>query len=194
MMKDNINMVQMDHDTIAMMLSSSDPSCFKMTGEITDKIYKNGVLIEERVGHNIIVNSFMKLVMAMLKGNLGYNGIQYWAVGSGQQSWDNSPVEPEINATRLTAEIGRVSIPSSEITFVDAGGVTSSSPTNIIQIKHTFGPNDCNGKWREFALFGGNASPSPNSGMMINKKHHGVITKTADISIERTMKFTLSLV
>lgn len=175
-------------------VNMGEPVQVKMTGEITDKIYKNGVLVEERTGHNIIVNSFMKLVMAMLKGNMGYNGIQYWAVGSGQQSWDNSPIEPEINASRLTAEIGRVAIPSSEITFLDATGATSNTPTNIIQIKHTFGPNDCNGKWREFGLFGGNSASAPNSGVMINKKHHSVITKTAEMSIERTMKFTLSLV
>lgn len=182
-MTDNMNIPQ-----------TGEPVQVKMVGEITDKIYRNGELIEERVSHNIIVNSFMKLVMAMLKGNMGYNGVQYWAIGSGQQAWDNSPVEPEINAVRLTTEIGRVAIPSAEITFLDASGVASSTPTNIIQIKHTFGPNDCNGKWREFGLFGGNATQSPNSGVMINKKHHSVITKTSDISIERTMKFTLSLI
>ena len=67
-------------------------------------------------------------------------------------------------------------------------------PTNILQIKHTFGVNDCNGTWREFGIFGGNATTTANSGLLINKRHHAVITKTDEMTIERTMRFTLSLV
>lgn len=193
-MKENTNMKQQDIHTATVNLLTGDSTNFSMTGEITDRIFKDGVLVEERVGHNIIVNSFLKLVMSLCKGGTGYNGIQYWAVGSGEESWDTTTPEPEINAIRLTTEFGRVAIDASEITFVDASGAESATPTNILQIKHVFGPNDCNGKWREFGIFGGDATATANSGVMINKKHHGVITKTSEMSIERTMKFTLSLV
>ena len=94
---------------------------------------------------------------------------------------------------KYLVEIGRVPISASEITFLNADLSVSSVPTNILQIKHTFGPSDCNGKWREFGLFGGNATGSANTGIMVNKRHHGLITKTSEMSIERTMRFTLNL-
>ena len=99
-----------------------------------------------------------------------------------------------MNATRLTAEIGRVAIPASEITFLDSNYNEVSNPTNIIQIKHTFGVSDCNGTWREFGIFGGNATATTNSGLLINKRHHSVLTKTSEMTVERTMRFTLNLV
>lgn len=193
-MKDNVNMAHRDNESLDIGLMACDPTQLRMTGQIVDRIYKNGVLVEEIVGHNIVVNSFLKIVMALCKGESGYKGIQYWAIGSGTDAWDTTTPEPEINATRLTTEIGRIAIQPSEISFITADGAVSQSPTNILQIKHLFGPNDCNGKWREFGLFGGNATATANSGVMINKKHHAIITKTSEMSIERTMKFTLSLV
>ena len=100
---------------------------------------------------------------------------------------------PDINATQLTAELGRVAIPASEIVFLDSNYDETSTPTNIIQVKHVFGTADCNGVWREFGLFGGNATSNANSGILINKRHHAVLTKTNEMTVERTMRFTLSL-
>lgn len=188
-----IRMRNRDTDTAGVQVSDNGLGKVKMVGEITDRIYKDGELIDVRVGHNIIVNSFLNLAMALVAGATGYSGVQYWAIGSGDASWDSNPVDPVENATRLTNEIGRVAIASSEIKFVDAEYQESATPTNILQIEHTFGANDCNGTWREFGLFGGNATATANSGIMINKKHHAVLTKTADMTIDRTMRFTLTL-
>lgn len=193
-MREDTNMINGDNDSIAMKLLTGDPTNLRMTGEITDRIYKNGVLVDEIVGHNLIVNSFLRLVMALCKGESGYGKIQYWAIGSGEDSWDDATPDPDINAVKLTAELGRVAITASEISFLDVSGAVSTTPTNVLQIRHIFGPNDCNGKWREFGIFGGNATPTADSGIMINKKHHSIITKTSEMSIERTMKFTLGLV
>ena len=194
-MRDNINMKQQDKETLALKLQSGDFNGVHMTGQITDRIFdKNGNLIEERVGHNLVVNSFLNLVMCLLKHENGYNGIQYWAVGSGASTWDSNTPSPEIGATRLTSEIGRVPISTSEIKFLDSNYEESTTPTNILQITHVFGENDCNGTWREFGIFGGNATSNLNSGIMINKRHHAVITKTEEMTIERVMRFTLSLV
>lgn len=183
-----------DNERMAVQMVAADGHNVHMTGHIVDRIYKDGELVDVVEGHNLVVNSFLKLVMALCKGESGYGGIQYWAIGSGETSWDTSMPDPEINASRLTAEIGRVPISASDIKFLTADSVETSSPTNILQIKHTFGPSDCNGKWREFGLFGGNASGTANSGIMINKRHHSVIAKTNEMSIERTMTFTLNLV
>ena len=192
-MKENAKTMGVDTDNIALALASGDDHSIKMTGQITDRIFKNGVLVEERVGHNLVVNTALNLIMALLKRQSGYSGIQYWAVGSGASSWDSGLPSPTAGDTRLTAEIGRVAISPSEIVFLNGNLQVSSTPTNIIQITHTFGVNDCNGKWREFGIFGGNATASANSGIMINKRNHEVITKTSEMTVERVMRFTLSL-
>ena len=192
-MNDNSRFLQADNDRLMMQMLSEDQHNIHMTGKIVDRIYKNGQLIDVIEGHNLVVNSFLKMVMALCKNDSSYSGIQYWAVGSGDASWDTSLPNPEINATRLTNEIGRVAILPEEITFLNADMVESSTPTNILQIRHTFGLNDCNGEWREFGIFGGNATGAANTGIMINKRHHGIITKTKDMSIERTMRFTLNI-
>ena len=67
-------------------------------------------------------------------------------------------------------------------------------PSNILQIRRVFTEIECNGVWREFGIFGGNATETANSGIMINKRHHGVITKTNEMKVERIMRFVLSLV
>ena len=193
-MKENTSMCQQDMEQLALKMTAGDLSGVHMTGHITDRIFKNGVLVEERVGHNLVVNSFLNLVMCLLKQQNGYSGIQYWAVGSGAEAWDSSMPTPDINDSRLTAEVGRVPINASSISFLDSSYNVVTTPTNIIQIKCTFGESDCNGVWREFGIFGGNATESANSGIMINKRHHAVITKTEEMTIERVLRFTLSLV
>ena len=193
MVKENVNMSQKDHEKSVLSMMTNDLSGVHMTGHIVDQIFKNGILVEEIVGHNLVVNSFLNLVMCLLKQQSGYSGIQYWAVGSGADAWDLSMPTPDINATRLTAELGRVPISASEVSFLDSDYNVVSTPTNILQIKHTFGTSDCNGVWREFGIFGGNATENLNSGIMINKRHHAIITKTEDMTVERTMRFTLSL-
>lgn len=194
MIKDNVNMGQQDNEVLALKMMTGDFHDVKMTGQSIDRIFKNGKLVDEIVGHNLVVNSFLNLVMCLLKQQSGYTGIQYWAVGSGASSWDTSMPTPELTATRLTAEIGRVPISADELAFLDQDYKVVSTPTNILQISHTFGADDCNGVWREFGIFGGNATAVLNSGIMINKRHHSVITKTEEMSIERIMRFTLSLV
>ena len=194
MIKDNVNMGQQDSEVLALKMMTGDYHDVKMTGQSIDRIFKNGKLVDEIVGHNLVVNSFLNLVMCLLKQQSGYSGVQYWAVGSGASSWDSNMPTPELTATRLTAEIGRVPITADELAFLDQDYRVVSTPTNILQISHTFGADDCNGVWREFGIFGGNATAVLNSGLMINKRHHSVITKTEEMSIERIMRFTLSLV
>ena len=194
MIKDNVNMGQQDSEVLALKMMAGDFHDVKMTGQSIDRIFKNGKLVDEIVGHNLVVNSFLNLVMCLLKQQSGYSGVQYWAVGSGASSWDSNMPTPELTATRLTAEIGRVPITADELAFLDQDYRVVSTPTNILQISHTFGADDCNGVWREFGIFGGNATAVLNSGIMVNKRHHSVITKTEEMTIERIMRFTLSLV
>lgn len=194
MFNDNTNFKQEDKEIMNLKTMSKDSHNVHMTGEIIDRIHYADGHIEERVGHNLVVNNFLNLVMSLLKQQSGYKGIQYWAVGRGASSWDDSMPNPDINSTKLTAELGRVAIGAGEIKFLNSDHNEVSTPTNILQISHTFGPSDCNGVWREFGIFGGNATTAKDSGIMINKRHHAVITKTEEMTIERIMRFTLNLV
>lgn len=169
------------------MIKNNDGSNFKVTGQITDEVFKKGVLVERRVGHNLVVKGIEKLIMCLLKNQSNYEGIQYWAVGSGSS---NSPSK---NDVKLESEIGRVPISASEIVFMNGSSV-SSTPTKVLRITHTFGENDCNGSWKEFGIFGGNATTTKDSGIMIDRKTHDVLTKTSDIEVKRIMTFTLTLV
>lgn len=193
-MRDNVNVNQKDMETLSLMLSHGDIDRVHMTGQSIDKIYnKDGKLLDTIVSHNLVVNSFLNLVMCLLKQQSGYAGIQYWAVGSGEESWDSVLPSPDIGATRLTSETGRARILANELEFLDQDYKVTSTPTNILQVSHTFGTDECNGVWREFGIFGGNATSDANSGIMINKRHHAVITKTSEMIVERVMRFTLSL-
>lgn len=162
-------------------------------GEYKDTIkYKDGT-VEIREGHNLIVDGIFKLLTSRLADKGGYNGLQYWAVGEGLSSW-NSEALPEPNTTdvKLVKEIGRKALSPSDMTWVDEGGTNSPTPTNRLKVKVSFGYNDCTGTWREFGLFGGNATASADSGIMINHKNHGVIVKTTEMEIEREIIFTFT--
>lgn len=193
-MKENAKVYQKDSENLVLNMNSECLSGVHMTGEITDIIHYKDGRVEKRVGHNLVVNDFLKLVMSLLKGETGYKGVQYWAIGSGASSWDSNMPSPAIDATKLTSELGRVAISAGEIKFFTPEYEVTNTPTNIIQITHTFGLSDCNGVWREFGLFGGNATTAKDSGIMINKRHHAVLTKTEEMTIERVMRFTLNLV
>lgn len=193
MISERNNLRNADSIVSGLMLSSNVPCNLKMTGYIKDVIKYTDGREEVREGHNLVVTSFLNLVQALLKNETGYSGIQYWAVGSGDESWDSSLPQPTSTEVKLVSEIGRVAISPTEITFRTPEYEESGTPTNIIQITHTFGTDDCNGIWREFGIFGGNATTAADSGIMINKRNHAIITKTSEMTVERTMRFTLTL-
>lgn len=193
MFNENGAVSRFDAEQLAMRLHSRDLSDVHMTGEHIDRIYKNGVLVEERHGHNLVVTSFLRLVMCLVKRQDGFSGIQYWAVGSGADAWDTNIPVPDLAATRLTNEIGRIAISPEDMTFLDTDFKEITTPSNIIQVRKLFSETECNGVWREFGLFGGNATDSANSGIMVNKRHHAILTKTEEMTVERIMRFTLSL-
>lgn len=194
MLKESSKLNQKDQERIGLQLLSSDLKDVKMIGETIDTIHYADGRVEIIHGHNLVVSTFLNLVMCLLKGQGGYSGIQYWAVGSGLDSWDASIPNPDISANKLTTELGRVPISAGDIKFLDNMFNETETPTNIIQITHVFGVSDCNGIWREFGIFGGNATSTANSGIMINKRHHAIITKTNEMVVERVMRFIISLV
>lgn len=184
-----------DTDGMGIQTVGDDYLKVQMTGHITDRVFDlKGNLIEERVGHNLVVNSMVPLIMSLFKKQANYSGLSYWAVGSGATAWDTTLPNPTMTEVKLTNEIGRVAITPAEMVYLTPTYEVSATPTNSIQISHTFGANDCNGIWREFGIFGGTANNTANSGVMVNKRHHKVITKTEEMVVERVMRFTITLV
>ena len=142
-------------------------------------------------GHNLVVSKVLPLIMGMLKGSLA--GIQYFAVGSGSSSWDSTPVNPTLNEVKLTNEIGRKAITSNDIKYVNPNTFEESDvPTNCIMVHCEFYESDCIGAWREFGIFGGNATTEKDSGYMIDKKHHALVNKTSEMVIDRKIFLTIS--
>jgi hypothetical protein len=180
---DLINMKLVDTE----IASASDE---KKHWHVTDRlIYADG-REEVREYFNTVVDDCSKLIACLMKAQAGYSGVTYWAVGSGLGTWDNAnPPAPATTDVKLTTETFRKAIvPSTDIKFLDASNVETASITNKIQIKVTFSETEANGELREFALFGGNASATANSGLMINRKTHGLIYKTSGMKLERTIR------
>ena len=93
----------------------------------------------------------------------------------------------------MTNELGRKAIPASGIKYVDPSTYeNSSTPTTCLEVSCTFNEEDCNGAWREFGLFGGDATTEKDSGYMIDKKHHEILTKTEEMVVVRKIYLTVS--
>ena len=166
-------------------------------GEIQDTIIDatTGEIVEVRPWEkNVIVTDLAKLLASLLKMHPGYSGILYWAVGSGLAGWDVlNPPAPSAGDTKLVNEIGRKAIPTSAIKFLDASNNVSAIPTNKLLIELTFTEADCNGSWKEFAIIGGNATTTKDSGVLINHKTHAHIGKTSNMIVDRKMRFTFAI-
>lgn len=179
-------------------------SCFRIcTGYWHDRITRASTGETEETGHefNVIVESIGRLAAARFRGDAGYGGLQMWAVGAGDPSWDarwdsGLPPVADLSAASLVNEIGRLPLSASAdgaaMLFVDREGSPAEGLTNRLLVRRRFGPDDANGEWREFALFGGNAGGARGSGIMINHKIHRIITKTSDMTVERNIIFTFN--
>lgn len=140
---------------------------------------------------NLVVDDCSKLIAALMKGQAGYGGVKFFAVGRGSNNWSNeNPPTPDATASKLTNECYRKAIGANDVVFIDAANVVSANPTNRIQITVTFEETEANGELREIAIFGGNATSTANSGLMINCKNHPLIYKTTGMRLQRVIRFT----
>lgn len=163
----------------------------KFIGEVTDRLIdaKTGELIEERVYNNLVVDSCSVLIAGLMKGTL--SGMQYFAVGAGSSSWVNDSLpSPAATDVALLNETYRKAITANDVTFIDASNNESATPTNRLQVKVSFTEAEANGELRELGLFGGNATTTRNSGLMLNRKIHPLIYKTSGMILERIIRFT----
>jgi hypothetical protein len=183
----------------------------KFEGEITDKVIflKDGVhqvtddiRVEAKageelvlpVGYNTVVDNASVLIASLIKRHAGYQGALFWEVGSGDVSWsDTAPPSPAKSDFKLLTPTFRKAIQLTDMSFIDVSNVIQANPTNRVQIVVRFLTNEANGYLREFGIFGGGPTAvvgTLGSGLMINRKTHGVIYKTSAMELERTLRFT----
>lgn len=200
-----------EQDTFGIKLADEEIFVPKFIGEVQDKIIfledgkheiAPGMFVEAHagqeyelpIGYNTVVDNASKLIAALIKRHTNYSGALFWEVGSGLGTWSNSaPPSPAKTDTALTTPLFRKAIQLADISFIDANNVVTASVTNRIQIVVTFLSAEANGDLREFGIFGGGTDAvvgTLGSGLMINRKTHGLIYKTTAMELQRTLRFT----
>jgi hypothetical protein len=146
---------------------------------------------------NRVVESCNGLLAALMKGEPGFSGILYWAVGEGAAAWDNLIPSPNAGDRQLSNEIARKALTAEEIIFLDEDNETVEGPTARLQIGATFTRKELGGQGlqmlREFGLFGGDATEAANSGWMIDYVIHPRIQLSAGMTLTRNLHLTFGI-
>ena len=138
---------------------------------------------------NLIVDELSRLLAALVKGDAQGGPLRWWAVGSGDPSWDSGAApgaEVRRGWTALHTETGRKQIPPGRIGFV--GGPL----TNQLEITMQFTAADLPGgpaTWslREFGVFAGGPV---GAGLLVNHRVHPRIDLQPGFTLERTLRLT----
>lgn len=144
---------------------------------------------------NLIVRDCSLLLAALMKRQEGLTGILYWAVGEGEDTWDVKCPSPASNTSRLFSEIARQALSEKQIVYLGS----NNKPTNTLEITAEFKGEDFIMKdrfvsFREFGLFGGDATEKPNSGFMIDYIIHPRIDLDKSMKLLRSVRLTFGSV
>lgn len=120
---------------------------------------RTGEILETRHIKNVITRDMSILVARLLRNNNEpLRGLSMLAVGTGDVGWNPMSPPAATNTQRsLYNEITRK--PFATVSFVDAGGLTSLIPTNVVDFTTTFSETEAVGPLVEMALLGGDANP-----------------------------------
>jgi beta-lactam-binding protein with PASTA domain len=130
------------------------------------------------------LNGTLELINGLLANRPELSGIQYGAVGSGEETWDEASPEPDAASTRLHEELCRkVLRPDRDISY--------DKSTRTLLFHSTFEPHEAVGQVREFGLFGGHASEEPDSGYLFSHQIHPVVNKRSFLVLKRELRLTL---
>lgn len=154
---------------------------------------KTGRVVDERFGHNIIVNTASILIARLLKDNNEPDaGISYLAVGTGGVGWNlQNPPQPTVSQTNLNSEIARKAFTTDDVHFVDPDtGDYTEVPTGVVDFTMTFAETEAVGPLVEMGLFGGDASDLVNSGTEVNYRTFPVINKSNSMTLTITFRIT----
>jgi len=154
---------------------------------------KTGLVVEERHGHNIIVNTASILIARLLKDSSEPDaGISYLAVGTGAVGWNlQNPPQPTASQTQLFSEIARKAFTTPDVNFIDPStGDPTTIPTGVVDFTMTFAETEAVGPLVEMGLFGGDASDLRNSGTELNYRTFPVMNKTNSMVMTITFRIT----
>jgi hypothetical protein len=152
-----------------------------------------GRILEERVGHNIIVNTASILIARLLKDNSDPTaGISYLAVGTGGVGWNlQNPPQPTNTQIKLNNEIARKAFTTDDVSFIDPDtGEPVLIPTNVVDYTITFAETEAVGPLVEMGLFGGDATDLTDSGTEVNYRTMPVINKSNSMTLTITFRIT----
>lgn len=144
---------------------------------------------------NLIVAGANRLLAGLLRGESGWRGVLYWAVGEGDAAWDGAMPAPRASNVKLTKEIARKALTPADLVYLDAQGNPSSTPTDRLQVKADFTGAELGGgvrTLREFGLFGGNATSAKDSGVMLNQVVHARVDVGAGDTLRRTVQLSFA--
>jgi hypothetical protein len=139
---------------------------------------------------NLVVDGAFALLAALL-GRDDVDGILFWAVGEGAESWDRAQPTTVSATSRLVSELRRLEVPREAIRYLDGGGGESAEPTPDLEIRLTFEWPDESVTLREFGVFGGDATERPNSGTLINHVIHRSIVLEPGQRLTRQLRMSL---
>lgn len=150
---------------------------------------KAGELVELPIGYNLVVDNFSKLIATFLKGTTSFTNNLWWEIGEGNSSWiDSKPPSPVASDIKLLSPSFRKKVLMTDVNYITEQGAVTSAITNRLEVKVIFGSTEANGNLREFGIFAGGSS-ALGSGLMINRKTHGLIYKTSGIELHRKIHF-----
>lgn len=161
--------------------------------------YLNGEQVEQPWARNQVQFDWSTLVAELLRSTrIGTSalvgGASFIAVGEGDEAWDLSTPTKSRSQVTLESELWRGPINGvTEVFFCDPDTfVVSGTPTRALRFELTI-PLEVVGDLREFALFGGSATATTDSGRMLNWVSHTLVEKNVTFTIQRTIVLRMQL-
>lgn len=119
---------------------------------------RTGEVQDERAIRNLIVRDASIIIARLMKDNAEPpKGIYVLAVGTGDTGWNPmAPPAPTNTQRALYSELTRKTF--SQTQFIDAGGVPTAIPTNVVDFSTIYTESEAVGPIVEMGLIGGNIS------------------------------------
>lgn len=158
----------------------------RLHGTVQDRLTDaaGSVRLQTRPEPNMIVHGLLDCIGGLLTNRPDAGGALFLAVGAGAEEWDAAAPAPDRNRAALHREVYRKRLLPGDISFDPA--------TGVLTVRSVFLPGEATGPLRETGLFGGAASPWPNSGILLNHRVHTLVIKGEDETLQREILLTFA--
>ncbi len=131
-----------------------------------------------------LLNSAVDLIAGLLIGQPGLAGVQYWALGAGDASWDSALPARDPKTSRLAKEVFRRPFDSDfDLQYLRG--------PHVLDARTRFPYDQAATALREVGLFGGNATGDADSGILLSYQAHAPVDKTTPQTLEQELRITL---